>query len=149
VVNHGLIEQLGSPIEVYERPASEFVAGFIGVSNMLERGGRRFTIRPEKVELREAGSPASQGTHVEGGRIVDVIYMGMVTRYVVELEAGGRLLAVSQNRETVAADALLARGRRVAVSWRDDQTFEINAGDGLAAGGRTQMDEGKGVDETV
>jgi putative spermidine/putrescine transport system ATP-binding protein len=130
VVNQGRIEQLGTPIEVYERPASEFVAGFIGVSNMLERGGRRFTIRPEKVELREPGSATSPGEHVEGGRIADVIYLGMVTRYVVELDAGGRLLAVSQNRETVAADVLPARGRQVAVSWRDDQTFEIGRGTG-------------------
>src|SRR5580698_7153151 len=51
VVNHGVIEQLGTPIEVYEHPASAFVAGFIGVSNLLERDGRRFTIRPEKIRL--------------------------------------------------------------------------------------------------
>ena len=55
VINHGRIEQLGTPVEVYERPASEFVAGFIGVSNLLERDGRRFTIRPEKVRLLDHG----------------------------------------------------------------------------------------------
>ena len=54
VMNHGRIEQLGTPIDVYERPATEFVAGFIGVSNLLERDGRRITVRPEKVRLLDA-----------------------------------------------------------------------------------------------
>jgi len=125
VVNAGRIEQLGTPIEVYERPASEFVAGFIGVSNLLERDGRRFTIRPEKIRLGEDRESAPAGYHVERGRIHDVVYLGMVTRYVIELEAGGTLIAVSQNRETAAADALEARGRQVSVGWRDDQTFAI------------------------
>lgn len=125
VLNHGRIEQLGTPIDVYERPASEFVAGFIGVSNLLERSGRRFTIRPEKIHLAEAGGPVSPGHHVEEGRIGDVIYLGSVTRYVIDLQAGGTLIAVSQNRETAAADVLAARGRHVAVSWREDQTFNI------------------------
>ena len=81
VFNQGRIEQLGTPIEVYERPASEFVAGFIGVSNLLERGGRRFTIRPEKIHLLADGEQAPEGSHVERGRIEDVVYLGMVTRY--------------------------------------------------------------------
>src|SRR5262245_143280 len=55
VFNLGRIEQLGTPIEVYERPASDFVDGFIGVSNLLERGGRGFTIRPEKIHLLAEG----------------------------------------------------------------------------------------------
>jgi putative spermidine/putrescine transport system ATP-binding protein len=125
VLNAGRIAQLGTPIEVYERPASAFVAGFIGVSNLLVRGGRTFTIRPEKIRLAEPGEPAPPGYHVEIGQIVDVIYLGVVTRYVIELDAGGTLIAVSQNRETATAAELEARGRRLAVSWRDDQTFEI------------------------
>jgi len=127
VLNHGRIEQLGSPVEVYERPASAFVAGFIGVSNLLERGGRRFTIRPEKVRLLDEGETPSPGTRAERGRIEDVIYLGMVTRYVIALEAGGTLMAVRQNLETAAADALEAKGRPVSVAWREDQTFEIDA----------------------
>jgi putative spermidine/putrescine transport system ATP-binding protein len=125
VLNHGRIEQVGTPIEVYESPATEFVAGFIGVSNLLERAGRRFTIRPEKIQMSEAGAPEPAGHHVERGRVRDVIYLGMVTRYVIDLDAGGTLVAVSQNRETAAAAVLQARGRQVAVAWRDDQTFEI------------------------
>ena len=126
VLNQGKIEQLGTPVEVYERPASEFVAGFIGVSNLIERDGRRFTIRPEKIRLLEPGEPAPPGSHAEPGRIQDVIYLGVVTRYLIELAAGGTLTAVSQNLETAAAEALEAKGRDITVSWRDDQSFEID-----------------------
>ena len=125
VLNHGRIEQLGAPVEVYERPASEFVAGFIGTSNLLERGGRRFTVRPEKVHLLADGAAPPPGAHVERGRIEDVIYLGPVTRYVIALSAGGVLTAVRQNLEIAAADALEAKGREIAVAWREDQTFEI------------------------
>jgi putative spermidine/putrescine transport system ATP-binding protein len=125
VLNAGSIEQLGTPIEVYEQPASEFVAGFIGISNLIDRGGRKFTIRPEKLRLLAPGEPAPDGFHIEAGRILDVIYLGMATRYVVKLEAGDTLIAVSQNRETAAAEVLEAKGRDIAVSWRDDQMFEI------------------------
>ena len=125
VFNRGLIEQLGTPAEVYERPASEFVAGFIGVSNLLERDGRQFTVRPEKIRLLAEGEQPPDGSHAEPGRIEEVTYLGPVTRYVVELAAGGRLTAVRQNLETAAAEALAARGRPVTVAWRDDQTYEI------------------------
>ena len=126
VVNHGRIEQLGTPIEVYERPASEFVAGFIGVSNLLERDGRRFTIRPEKVRLMAPGEPVPAGCHSEAGRIDDVIYLGVVTRYLIALAAGGTLTVVRQNLETAAAEALETKGRDVVVCWREDQRFEID-----------------------
>jgi putative spermidine/putrescine transport system ATP-binding protein len=127
VLNHGRIEQLGTPVEVYERPASEFVAGFIGVSNLLERGGRRFTVRPEKVRLLEPGEALAPGTHSERGRIRDVIYLGVLTRYLIDLADGGTLTAVRQNLETAAAEALQAKGRDVLVCWREDQEFEIEA----------------------
>src|SRR5581483_9265219 len=96
VFNGGRIEQVGTPEEVYERPASRFVSGFVGVSNVLEREGRRFTIRPEKVRLLE-GSDERDGLVVEAGVIRDVSYAGSVTRYQVELAAGGELQVVRQN----------------------------------------------------
>ena len=141
VLNHGRVEQLGTPVEVYERPDSAFVAGFIGVSNLLERDGRRFTIRPEKIRLLDVGEPAPTGSHVERGQIEDVIYLGMVTRYVIALQAGGTLTAVRQNLETAAAEALEAKGRDVAVAWREDQTFEID--ERPAAGARSTEQETK------
>ena len=126
VFNQGRIEQLGTPVEVYEQPASDFVAGFIGVSNLLERGGRHFTIRPEKIHLLADGEKAPDGSHVERGRIEEVVYLGMLTRYQIALETGGRLTAVRQNLETAAAEALEARGRTVNVAWRETQTYDIH-----------------------
>ncbi len=133
VLNDGRIEQVGTPIDVYERPSSEFVAGFIGVSNMLERDGRRFTIRPEKIRLEEPGAPSPTGYHSEAGSIRDVVYLGMVTRYIVDLDAGGAVSVVSQNSETAASDVLGARGRSVVVSWRDDQAFDISRASAVEA----------------
>jgi putative spermidine/putrescine transport system ATP-binding protein len=129
VVNRGKIEQLGSPVAVYERPASDFVAGFIGVSNLLERDGRHFTIRPEKVHLLADGEQPPPASHTERGRIEDVVYLGMVTRYVVALEAGGTLTAVRQNLEAAAAEALEAQGQAVTVAWRERHTYEIGSAD--------------------
>ena len=127
VMDRGRIEQLGTPIDVYERPASEFVAGFIGVSNLLERDGRRITVRPEKVQLLAIGETPPPDSHVEGGVITDVVYLGVVTRYVVTLDVGGELVAVRQNLETAAADALESQGQRVQVVWRNNQAYEIAA----------------------
>jgi putative spermidine/putrescine transport system ATP-binding protein len=123
VFNRGRVEQVGPPAEVYERPANTFVAGFVGVSNLLEREGRRFTVRPEKVRLLEGGDEG--GLHVESGRIRDVAYVGMVTRYLVDLDAGGELQVVRQNLETSSAEALEQRGREVRIGWREEHTFAI------------------------
>jgi putative spermidine/putrescine transport system ATP-binding protein len=124
VFNEGRIEQIGTPAEVYERPGNPFVAGFVGVSNLLERDGRRFTVRPEKVVLLEPGA-GSDGMHTESGRIRDVAYAGMITRYLVELAAGGELQVVRQNLETSSEEALAAVGREVVVAWRPEHTVAV------------------------
>ncbi|HYL51180.1 MAG TPA: ABC transporter ATP-binding protein [Acidimicrobiia bacterium] len=126
VMDRGRIEQLGSPVDVYERPATEFVAGFIGVSNLIDRDGHRISVRPEKVHLLAPDDRPPTGANVEGGEVIDVTYLGVVTRYVVALDGGGTLVAVRQNLETAAADALEVRGRRVRVAWRPDQAYEIS-----------------------
>ena len=126
ILNRGQIEQIGTPIEVYERPATEFVAGFIGISNLIDRDGHRLTVRPEKVHLLlDDAEPAPAGAHVECGVVDEVVYLGVVTRYRVSLEGGGQLVAVRQNLATAAAEALEARGRRVRVAWYPDQAFRI------------------------
>jgi putative spermidine/putrescine transport system ATP-binding protein len=125
VMNDGRIEQLGTPVDVYEHPANEFVAGFIGVSNLLERGGRRFTIRPEKVRLTDPGAPVGAGHHSEPGSIADVVYLGSVTRYVVTLDSGETLIAVRQNADTAEEGDLLSLGARVHATWLELQTFTI------------------------
>ena len=124
VFNEGRIEQVGAPAEVYEHPKSEFIAGFVGVSNVLERGGRRFTIRPEKVRILD-GDGSRNGLHTEPGVVRDVAYAGMVTRYLVDLEGGGELHVVKQNLEETSAQALEQRGRRVTVGWSEGQTYTI------------------------
>jgi putative spermidine/putrescine transport system ATP-binding protein len=120
VFNEGRIEQIGTPAEVYEHPQTEFVAGFVGVSNVLERDGRRFTIRPEKIRMTDDGS--GEG---EVGTVREVVYVGMVTRYVVDLDAGGELVVVRQNLETSSQDALAEQGKRVRLSWRPEHTYAI------------------------
>jgi putative spermidine/putrescine transport system ATP-binding protein len=117
VFNEGRIEQIGTPADIYEHPETEFVAGFVGISNVLERDGRRFTVRPEKIHLNEGDGPG------EPGRIRDVVYLGMVTRYIVELDAGGELVVVKQNLETSSHEALEARGRPVRLQWESEHTL--------------------------
>jgi putative spermidine/putrescine transport system ATP-binding protein len=133
VFNAGRIEQVGAPAEVYERPQSEFVAGFVGVSNLLERqlNGKssRFTVRPEKIRILAENESAEPGAHIETGQIRDVVYVGMVTRYAVELDDGGTLMVIRQNLETTSSEALEARGRRVRLAWRPEHTFAIQSGE--------------------
>jgi putative spermidine/putrescine transport system ATP-binding protein len=115
VFSDGRVEQVGAPEEVYEQPASEFVAGFVGVSNVLDRGGRRFTIRPEKISI------SSNGGAGEPGVVREVQYVGAVTRYVVELESGERLVVVRQNLESSPVD----RDAHVRLHWRPEHTYEL------------------------
>jgi putative spermidine/putrescine transport system ATP-binding protein len=127
VFNEGRIEQIGAPAVVYERPATEFVAGFVGVSNVLERNGRRFTVRPEKIRMLDEGKTPESGATVEPGRIREVVYVGMFTRYIVELDSGGELTVVRQNLETSSQEALESKGRHVRLEWRPEHTYEIES----------------------
>ncbi|MCW3016804.1 MAG: spermidine/putrescine transporter ATP-binding protein [Solirubrobacterales bacterium] len=124
VFDEGRIVQVGAPAEIYEHPATAFVAGFVGTSNLLERGTSTFTIRPEKLRLLADRDPAD-GLVTEPGTIVDVSYLGMVTKYRVALDAGGELQVVQQNLETSSAEVFEARGRSVRVGWRAEHTSAI------------------------
>lgn len=124
VFNEGRIEQISPPVELYEQPATEFVAGFVGVSNLLDRDGERFTIRPEKIKLLNPTS-ASDGLVTERGRISAVAYAGMITRYTVSLEQGGELQVVSQNVDGTSVDAAAEQGREVLVGWRPEHTVAV------------------------
>jgi putative spermidine/putrescine transport system ATP-binding protein len=125
VFNDGQIEQVATPAELYEHPATEFVAGFVGTSNVLERGDHRFTIRPEKIHIGSEADPVREGFVAEDGRIEDVVYLGPVTRYIVALDQGGHLVAVRQNLETSSQDALKQRGNRTRLQWRPEHTFDL------------------------
>jgi putative spermidine/putrescine transport system ATP-binding protein len=120
VFNEGRVEQVGAPAEVYEHPQTEFVAGFVGVSNVVERDGRRITIRPEKIRMNDEHT--GEG---EPGTVREVVYVGMVTRFVVDLDAGGQLVVVRQNLETSSQEALAEQGKRVRLSWRPEHTYEL------------------------
>jgi putative spermidine/putrescine transport system ATP-binding protein len=124
VFNGGRIEQVSAPVELYERPATEFVAGFVGVSNLLERDGARFTIRPEKIQLVDPGATPN-GLRTERGHIAEVAYAGMVTRYTVALDAGGELQVIRQNVEGTSLDASSEQGREVVVGWRPEHTVAV------------------------
>jgi len=130
VFNDGKIEQIGPPAEVYEHPQSEFIAGFVGVSNVIERDGRRYTVRPEKIDLLVDGREPEAGSHVEAGVVRDVQYVGPVTRYHVTLDRGGELQVLAQNLEEGSSEVLEAKGRRVRVSWRPGQESVIEQSEG-------------------
>jgi putative spermidine/putrescine transport system ATP-binding protein len=112
VFNEGRIEQVGSPREVYDRPATEFVAGFVGTSNIIERGGKRVSVRPERIALNGSGEP---------GTIADVVFVGSFVRYLVDTDAGDRLTVVEQ-----AASSHAEPGARVHLAWRDQDAYEIH-----------------------
>ena len=124
VFNNGRIEQVSPPLELYEHPANEFVAGFVGVSNLIERDGRRMTVRPEKIELLEPGAQADH-LQTESGRIVDVSYAGSVTRFTVQLEQGEKLQVVRQNVESASSGALPEQGNEVLVGWRPQHAAAV------------------------
>ncbi|HEV8103093.1 MAG TPA: ABC transporter ATP-binding protein [Gaiellaceae bacterium] len=111
VFNEGRIEQIGSPRVIYERPATEFVAGFVGTSNILERNGRRFSVRPERIDLNGHGEP---------GVVADVVFVGAFTRYVVDTSSGDRLTVVRQSD-----GSRVEPGTKVNLSWRDEDAYEI------------------------
>jgi putative spermidine/putrescine transport system ATP-binding protein len=128
VLSRGRIEQVGTPLEVYERPKSDFVAGFIGISNLIERDGRHMTVRPEKIQLLGDGEEPSAGAHSETGTISDVVYVGVITRYIIDLDAGGQLVVARQNEQS-PAKAQSARGSRARIAWLPDQTITISQGE--------------------
>ena len=134
VFNQGKIEQIGSPAEIYEHPATGFVAGFVGVSNLvsgelaqrLAGSDVTFSIRPEKIHLTDSAEKAGADTIVVDGRVRDIVYLGLYTRYLVELEGGGDLVVVEQNLKTTSMDVLTMKGQRVHLSWKKEHMRQIS-----------------------
>jgi putative spermidine/putrescine transport system ATP-binding protein len=134
VFNAGRIEQVGTPAEVYEQPATRFVAGFVGTSNLLEGSSAEavlgrdalVSVRPEKIRLSEAGTSPNPGEHAVDGVVREVIYVGSATRYLVDLSVGGQLAALEQNVDRPRADADELRGRPVTLVW--SREFETRIG---------------------
>jgi putative spermidine/putrescine transport system ATP-binding protein len=117
VFSDGRLEQVGTPGEVYERPVNEFVAGFVGTSNVIERDGRRELIRPEKIRLLASDEDAPGAVP---GVVREVAYLGSVTRYIVETDRGETIVVLRANLDMSAEQALGERGRSVRLAWRPE-----------------------------
>jgi spermidine/putrescine transport system ATP-binding protein len=156
VMDSGKGLQVGSPRDVYEEPGSRFVAGFVGVSNLLElpvkessggvltlglgdsdlvtaegsaTGGTAIvTIRPERIAIRESAGAGGE-CHARGV-VRESLYAGPTSRFVVELDGGGELMVVRQNADTGFEDAESLRGRPVVLVWarRHTRVIAINEG---------------------
>ena len=142
VMHGGRVEQLGEPAELYERPSTEFVAGFLGVSNLLrgtviapdririEAGveltvalsGRTGTVaagvRPEKLRL----GPPRDGENSLSGTVKETAYVGVATQYIVSTGAGD-LVVYAQNTD---GSRPLAPGSAALLSWSPESTFVID-----------------------
>jgi putative spermidine/putrescine transport system ATP-binding protein len=133
VFNEGKIQQVGTPSEIYERPASAFVAGFVGTSNLVsgEIASRitgspeMFSIRPEKIHLDATNGEPRQDMLCIDGVVRDVVYLGLFTRYLVEIEGGADLVVVEQNLKTTSMDVLAAKGQKVRLHWHKDHINRV------------------------
>ena len=128
VFNQGKIEQVGTPSEIYEKPATVFVAGFVGTSNLI--GGalaqkltgteQTFSVRPEKIHLGSLDEKPGKGTISVDGTVRDVIYLGLFTRYLVEADGGIDLVVIEQNLKTTSMDVLSVKGQKVRLYWENE-----------------------------
>ena len=133
VFSQGKVEQVGSPADVYEHPSTPFVAGFVGTSNLVEGevaqritgSPKRFSVRPEKIHLAGADDKIDSDMFVADGKVRDVIYLGLFTRYLVELEGGGDLVVVEQNLKTTSMDVTQARDRKVRLLWKKEHVSYV------------------------
>jgi putative spermidine/putrescine transport system ATP-binding protein len=131
--NEGKIEQIGSPAEIYEHPASSFAAGFVGTSNLISGEVAKritgtdmtFSVRPEKIHLSNVNESAPAGSYSTDGLVRDVIYLGLYTRYLVELDGGGELVVVEQNLKSTSMDVLKARGQRTRLHWNKEHISRL------------------------
>jgi putative spermidine/putrescine transport system ATP-binding protein len=134
VFNHGRIEQVGTPADVYERPATPFVAGFVGTSNLLSGTVAEhlvgapglYTVRPEKIRLAGPGSEVAADEIAADGRVRSVVYLGSDTRYIVALDAGTELVVTEQNLATSSMEALAAQGRAVRLIWKRQHVLRVH-----------------------
>jgi putative spermidine/putrescine transport system ATP-binding protein len=133
VFDSGRIEQVGTPSQVYERPSTQFVAGFVGTSNLLTGIAAKsvlgkegtYSVRPEKIRLAEVAAVPSDSEHSVLGTVSEVDYLGSLTRVHVDLEVGGQLIVLQQNMAQTATDAAQLRGRAVRLVWDREHEFRV------------------------
>ncbi|MBK8050643.1 MAG: ABC transporter ATP-binding protein [Anaerolineales bacterium] len=135
VFNQGKIEQIGTPAQMYEQPATPFVANFVGTSNMVKGElakqltgvDQLYAVRPEKIHLGVLTAPPQPDSYAVAGNVLDVVYLGLYTRYLVQLDTGDLMAVVQQNLETAAVDVHAARGQRVQLQWSRNSMLKLGA----------------------
>jgi ABC-type Fe3+/spermidine/putrescine transport system ATPase subunit len=121
VMNAGRIEQIGEPREIYDRPATAWVAAFIGETNFVHASGREVAVRPERVRVRRDGGGLT-------GRVAATMVIGPAVQCVVRLDDGQEVLAREQRSGGGSGVEALAEGERVYVSWAEDEALEFDEG---------------------
>ena len=129
VFDRGRIQQIDKPSAIYERPKNIFVADFVGVSNLISGDASQtllgksgnYTVRPEKITLGEAPGNDRKAD----GVIKEVEYLGPATRFLVELDAGVKLVALLQNTAQSSADVEALRNTRTTLSWQIANEYEV------------------------
>lgn len=159
VMNRGKYEQLGDPETLYERPATEFVAGFLGISNLLgatlgDRDGEyvsatlthgatiripaalkgsaptiRIGVRPEKIRLYALDASIPEQLNCLQGQVVDASYLGASTSYIILSKGGERVTVFEQNLARTSHGSLHRPGQQVQVTWSPDHTFGVASND--------------------
>lgn len=129
VFDRGRIQQIDKPSAIYEKPKNIFVADFVGVSNLISgdaanallgRSGN-FTVRPEKISLGEVAGNDRKAS----GVIKEVEYLGPATRFLVELDAGVKLVALVQNTAQSSSDVEALRNTKTTLSWKISSEYEV------------------------
>jgi putative spermidine/putrescine transport system ATP-binding protein len=127
VFSDGRIQQVGVPVEIYESPATAFVADFIGVSNLLRHNGTTYAVRPERITMATDATSLPPGNVRLPGVVSEVIYLGMVSRYLVRDGDGAVVNVARQNREASRAAAHVREGDHVVLGWDPAHSHQVTA----------------------
>jgi len=135
IFNEGRVEQIGTPEEVYERPATRFVAGFLGAANIVSGEpakkifGRPTTvsIRPERMRLQAPSYSATSDEMAIAATVKEAAFVGANTVYVVDTDDGVRLSISRTNTQSPGHDNRFAAGDRVLAVWLHRHIAEIPA----------------------
>jgi len=161
VMNCGRVEQLGAPTQVYENPATAFVANFLGQCNLipghitggdgdnavLSANGFNFAVprsrihatgasailgvRPEKITMYWADEPLPEGHNRLEGTVTDASFTGVSTQYLVKVPWGQELVVFEQN---LSLEELSRRGEHVQIGWAPGHTFALDGAEDITAG---------------
>jgi putative spermidine/putrescine transport system ATP-binding protein len=125
VFNHGKIEQIGTPVELYEQPATAFVADFVGISNLLRNGEQTGVLRPEKIKLIARDAPIPPGAVSADVRVTHIAYLGMFTRYTVTLSDGTALIVAAMNEAMREGGQPIALNTELRAIWQEASVVKL------------------------